>query len=154
MSQLKRIERDELEKILTDGIRRTRKRKENKMAVRLTNRDLKKLSPAVRKQMGAKVSKYNAERSGKYASKKEEKVAIDLALQERCGRIFQLKEQVRFEIVTSRDGSRPLHYIADFTYYDKFGKLHVVDAKGVQTQVYKLKKALMWERHGIKIVEV
>lgn len=124
------------------------------MSVRLSNRDIKKLSPSIRKQIGAKIQKYSAERVGKYDSKKEAKVAGDLALQERCGRIFDLREHVKFEIVTSREGSRPLHYEADFTYYDKLGKLHVVDAKGVLTQVYKLKKALMWERHGIRIEEV
>lgn len=123
------------------------------MAVRLSNQDLKKLSPAVRKQMGAKVQKYNNDRSSGYDSRKESKVAADLALQERCGRIFDLKEQVKFVIVTAREGSRVLHYVADFTYFDKYGKLHVVDAKGVLTQVYKLKKALMWERHGIRIEE-
>lgn len=124
------------------------------MSVRLSNRDLRKLSPQVRKQMGAKVSKYGAERVGKYDSKKEAKVAGDLALQERCGKIFDLKEHVRFEVVREREGSRPLFYEADFVYFDKMGRLHVVDAKGVRTQVYKLKKALMWERHGIRIEEL
>lgn len=124
------------------------------MSARLTNRDIKKLSPAVRKQIGAKVSKYGAERVGKYDSKKESKVAADLALYQRCGYISELREHVRFEIIAARGDSKPRHYEADFVYKDAAGKIHVVDAKGVKTDVYKLKKALMWERHGIKIEEV
>ena len=38
--------------------------------------------------------------------------------------------------------------------YIKGGKLHVVDAKGVKTDVYKLKKKLMRSLKGIEIEEV
>jgi hypothetical protein len=121
------------------------------MVVRLSNRDLKKLSPKVRKEMGAKVQKFNNNRSKEYDSDKEANYAAELRLWVRCGHIYELREQVPFEIVGSRGGSRPRVYIADFVYRDKDGKQHVVDVKGMQTAEFKLKKALMWERHGIRI---
>jgi hypothetical protein len=124
------------------------------MAVRLSNRDLKKLSPKVRKEMGVKVQKFNNNRGSGYHSDKESKYAAELRLWVRAGLIYDLREQVSFEIVGSRGGSRPRVYIADFVYKDKNSKQHVIDVKGMKTQVYLLKKALMWERHGIKIEEV
>ena len=47
---------------------------------------------------------------------------------------------------------RPVTYIADFVYHE--GKKEIVeDVKGYQTDVYKLKKRLMWVVHGIEIRE-
>ena len=47
---------------------------------------------------------------------------------------------------------RPVTYIADFVYYE--GKKEIVeDVKGYRTDVYKLKKRLMWVVHGIEIRE-
>jgi hypothetical protein len=38
---------------------------------------------------------------------------------------------------------RAIIYIADFQFYDVTdGKIHVVDAKGMKTEVYKIKKKL------------
>lgn len=77
----------------------------------------------------------------------------------RRGIISGLKMQVPFEIVPAdkdADGKklRALKYVADFTYYDKDGELHVEDVKGVRTAVYKLKKRLMWQVHRIAIEEI
>lgn len=77
----------------------------------------------------------------------------------RRGIISGLEMQVPFEIIpadTGADGKklRALKYIADFTYYDRMGKLHVEDVKGVRTAVYKLKKRLMWQVHRIAIEEI
>ena len=45
-------------------------------------------------------------------------------------------------------------YKADFTYYDKQAKYHVIDVKGMKTDIYKLKKKLMAWKYGIEIEEV
>ena len=46
-------------------------------------------------------------------------------------------------------------YVADFVYTDKrSGKTVVEDAKGMKTEVYKIKKKLMLYVHGIRIIEV
>lgn len=77
----------------------------------------------------------------------------------RRGIISGLEMQVPFEIVpadTGADGKklRALKYVADFTYYDMHGHLHVEDVKGVRTAVYKLKKRLMWHIYRIDIEEI
>ena len=50
---------------------------------------------------------------------------------------------------------RELCYYADFCYYTQDdGKFHVEDAKGMKTEVYKIKKKLMLYIHGIRIEEI
>lgn len=48
---------------------------------------------------------------------------------------------------------RPVKYIADFV-YEKDGKTVVEDAKGMKTDVYKIKRKLMLSIYGIRIQEV
>ena len=56
-------------------------------------------------------------------------------------------------IPKGKDGERAVKYIADFVYKEN-GQVIVEDVKGKKkTQVYILKRKLMLERHGIKILE-
>ena len=100
-----------------------------------------------------KPPKYGNERKGKYASKHEAKVAADLWTLVKNGKISGLREQVPFELVRGRDGVRGIFYIADFTFYED-GVWKVCDAKGVRTQVYILKRRMMFLIHGITIEEL
>lgn len=81
----------------------------------------------------------------------------ELNLMQRAGVISDLKCQVKFELIPSqRVGGkvwRPTTYVADFVYTEN-GKQVVEDAKGAKTEVYKIKKKLMYERHQIEIKEV
>ena len=93
----------------------------------------------------------------------------DLCLLEEQGVITDLKREVKFvlipaqreeETVTPRGKTRPgkviereCLYYADFV-YKKDGRLHVEDAKGMRTEVYKIKKKLMLYIHGIQIEEI
>lgn len=45
-------------------------------------------------------------------------------------------------------------YLADFVYKDSLGRIIVEDAKGMKTEVYKIKKKLMLYVHGIRVREV
>jgi len=94
----------------------------------------------------------------KFDSRKEYAYYTKLKLLEQSGEISTLKRQVPFlllETVKLNDKTyRQTKYIADFTYLDKNGKLHVIDVKGVKTQVYQLKKKLMAWKYGIEIEEV
>ena len=77
---------------------------------------------------------------------------------ERRKEIYGLALQQRFELIPAqrRNGKvieRACCYIADFCYV-KDGNLVVEDAKGVRTEVYKIKKKLMLERYNIRIQEV
>ena len=94
----------------------------------------------------------------KFDSRKEYAYYTKLKLLEQAGEISSLKRQVPFVVLETfklEDRTyRQTKYIADFTYLDKNGKLHVIDVKGVKTQVYQLKKKLMAWKYGIEIEEV
>lgn len=95
----------------------------------------------------------------RFQSKKEGQRWQELRLLQRAGEIDNLQRQVPFVICPqckTRTGKNQMarKYVADFVYTDKTGRLVVEDAKGVKTDVYKLKKALMLYFHGIEIQEV
>lgn len=94
----------------------------------------------------------------KFDSKKEMDYYIKLNMLEKAGKIKDLRLQVPFVVLETfklNDKTyKKTKYIADFTYYDKEGKYHVVDTKGVRTDVYKLKKKLMAWKYGIEIEEI
>jgi len=87
-----------------------------------------------------------------FHSKKEANHYIILKSMLNAGEISDLKLQERFRL--EMNGVKVCDYISDFTYLDKYGLKHVVDVKGVLTQVYRIKKKLMKACHGIDIVEV
>lgn len=98
-----------------------------------------------------------------FDSKHEALRWIELKYMERAGLIRDLKRQVKFCLVPTIEGEgkkirqRAVYYVADFEYWEKnydCWKRVVEDAKGVRTDVYKLKKKLMLWRHGIEIKEV
>ena len=92
----------------------------------------------------------------KFDSKKEMSYYIKLSMLQNLGKISELKTQVKFELQPSFEFNgkkiRPIYYIADFTYIQD-GKLHIVDTKGIRTDVYKLKKKMMMYK-GYEIEEV
>jgi hypothetical protein len=112
-------------------------------------------------QSTPKPNKFKAQRTGKYASKAEARRAAELKLLERAGKIQNLGEQVKFEIIPRQDDAdgkcleRACHYIADFVYTDPAtGQEIVEDCKGFRTPEYRLKKKLMLLGWGIQIKEV
>lgn len=96
----------------------------------------------------------------KFDSKKERAWYLKYKLMEKAGEIRDLQRQVPFTLIETfrlNDKTyRKTIYKADFTYYDKEGKYHVIDVKSpaTRTQVYKLKKKLMAWKYGIEIEEV
>lgn len=96
----------------------------------------------------------------KFDSQREHQRYVILKLMERAGKIKNLRRQVKFVLIpTQRDDSGKLlekecSYIADFCYYDfALGQEVVEDAKGMKTDVYKIKKKLMLYIHGIQVRE-
>lgn len=93
-----------------------------------------------------------------FASKKEAARYAELKLLERAGIISDLELQKRFELIPSQriDGKvveRPCYYVCDFAYCEG-GKQVIEDAKGMKTEVYKIKKKLMLYKYGIRVREV
>ena len=82
-----------------------------------------------------------------FDSKKECDHFIYLQYLEKAGEITDLQRQVRFELQPSfkHNGKtiRSITYVADFTFKDKDGLMHIQDTKGIKTEVYKIKKKMM-----------
>ena len=75
-----------------------------------------------------------------FDSKREARRFLQLKSLEKDGQIFNLKCQVKFELIPKQDGERACNYIADFVYKNAEGKVFVEDVKGKQTPVYRIKK--------------
>lgn len=67
-----------------------------------------------------------------------------------AGLIEQLQTQRTFQLRVN--GVLVATYTADFVYIED-GELVVEDCKGVRTELYKLKRDLMWAIHRIRIRE-
>ena len=90
-----------------------------------------------------------------FDSEREADRWISLKLLQRAGESRELRRQVSYELIAKNDLFRAVTYRADFVYVDvRTGETVVEDAKGVRTEVYKLKKKLMYDRYGIEIREV
>lgn len=102
--------------------------------------------------------KYRNVKSAGYDSKKESRRAQELKLLERAGKISDLQEQVKFDLIPAQyiDGKcveRACTWKADFVYVEN-NKTVVEDCKGVKTQQYIVRRKLMLWVHGIRITEV
>lgn len=96
---------------------------------------------------------------GTFDSLKEYRRWQELKLLQRAGDINNLFRQTPFGLIPAQRVNvkvveRAVKYIADFTYWTKDGEFVVEDAKGVRTDVFKIKKKLMLYVHGIQIKEV
>ena len=110
------------------------------------------------------MSKYRNERTEfdgiNFASMHEANRYAELKLLERAGLIHDLQLQRVYTLIGPQKDKagniieRPLKYIADFVYKDADGETVVEDAKGMRTDVYRIKRKLMLSIYGIRIKEV
>lgn len=93
-----------------------------------------------------------------FDSEKEKSFYIKFKLMQNSGEIHGLKLQQKFLLIEAfilnKKKYRETTYISDFTYRDKEDKLHIIDVKGMRTEVYKLKKKMMAYKYGIEIEEL
>lgn len=116
--------------------------------------------------MKNRYNKYNNKKiirnNEKFDSRKEYTVWLKLKRLEEMGEIRELQRQVPFILIPTQYGfdetgkkrvvERECKYIADFTYVDaKTNQLVVVDSKGVETDVFKIKKKLLLWLYNINI---
>lgn len=88
-----------------------------------------------------------------FSSGREARRYQELRALEKAGVIRGLELQPRYRLVVN--GVEVCSYYADFQYEDLERRRTVVeDAKGVRTEVYKLKKRLMLACLGIEVEEV
>jgi len=90
-----------------------------------------------------------------FHSKRELRYWLGLQARAKAGEIQHLARQISFPIhgVSPDGGKRYVcEYIADFVYWEQ-GVRHVVDAKGVRTPTYRLKRKFLAVQ-GILVEEV
>lgn len=128
----------------------------------VTPSDLQRMQ---REPQGAKPSKYKNVRvevdGVSFDSKREAGEYLRLKARLLAGEISELRRQVVFPLfapMLASGGSdarvEVARYIADFTYQDLEGRVHVVDAKGKRTALYALKAKWLNLQNGIAIEEV
>lgn len=76
----------------------------------------------------------------RFSSRREAMHYVYLRELQRKGTIHNLQLQVPFPFIY--EGKKIFKYVADFVYEDEFGT-HIVDVKGVRTQLFNLKKKLI-----------
>lgn len=109
--------------------------------------------------MRSKYGNRTVTRNGEtFDSAKEARRYGELVLLERAGQVFDLKRQVKYELIpTQKIGGKVVEractYVADFVYKEN-GKTVVEDTKGFRTKDYIIKRKLMLFIHGIRIKEV
>ena len=92
-----------------------------------------------------------------FDSKHELERWIVLKDMEKRGEITWLRRQVRYKVIPEMEYNgkklKPNYYVVDFE-YDKDGETILEDAKGVETEVYRLKKKLVYQIYGRWVHEV
>lgn len=108
---------------------------------------------------------------GSFDSMKEYRRYLDLVFLQECGKITDLKRQVKYlllpaqrepDIIGPRGGvkkgkliEKEVSYYADFVYkLSDTGTTIVEDTKGFRTKEYILKRKMMLYFHGIRINEI
>lgn len=95
----------------------------------------------------------------RFASKKEAQAYQRLKLMEQAGQIETLTLQPRFVlqdayVTPNGEKLRVVVYVADFMWVDRrTGRTHVLDAKGMKTQVYRIKEKLFRAKYPQYIFE-
>lgn len=109
-------------------------------------------------------SKYRNRRTNGFDSAKEWRRNQELETLQRAGEISELNRQVPFVLMssytiadeTTRQGFRTvreIRYIADFTYRLKDGTRIIEDVKGMQTDVFKIKRKLLERKIALGVIE-
>ena len=109
-------------------------------------------------------SKYRNKKTRGFDSAKEWRRNQELENMQRAGEISELNRQVPFTLMpsytipdeTTKQGFRTvreIRYVADFTYRLKNGKRIIEDVKGVQTDVFKIKRKLLERKIALGVIE-
>lgn len=112
----------------------------------------------------ARKNKYNNQKTIvdgiEFDSKKEADYYIHLKLLKRAGEIKDIGLQQRFVLQPGFEKNgvkyQPITYVADFVIVNNDGTTDVVDVKGFETQVFKIKKKLFEYKYpelSLKVVK-
>ena len=109
-------------------------------------------------------NKYGNKKTKGFDSAKEWRRNQELEIMQRAGEISELNRQVPFVLMpsytisdkTTKQGFktvREIRYIADFTYRLKDGTRIIEDVKGMQTDVFKIKRKLLERKIALGVIE-
>jgi hypothetical protein len=84
-------------------------------------------------------------------SRKEARIDAEFQLLLRAGQLVKVERKKRFPIIFK--GEKICDYECDWCITDRAGNVQVIDAKGLKTAVYRLKKKLMKIINHIDIIE-
>lgn len=123
---------------------------------------LKSRGQAIAKDKPKKKSKYSNKRTWVdgicFDSKKEADYYCQLKLLKRAGEIKDFGLQPRYELQPTfkKNGTthRSITYVADFVVTNLDGTTDIIDIKGVETQVFKIKKKLFEYKYPDKTLKV
>lgn len=124
---------------------------------RMSAKEYLKLSQ--RKKRSSKYNNHKVELDGYvFDSKAEAEYYSQLKLRKRANDIKSFKLQPEYILQSGfvKDGKKyqPIKYIADFEIHHKDGSIEVVDVKGVQTQVFRLKMRMFHKKYSYKLTLV
>ena len=98
-----------------------------------------------------KKSKYGARKVTvdgiKFDSQLEADYYVQLKLLQRAGQIDGFCRQGRFVVTEGANGERATEYVCDFVVFYPNGTFQIVDTKGVETEVFKLKRKAFAEKY-------
>lgn len=121
---------------------------------RMTARQFRKLSKSRSKYGNKKVTIDGHT----FDSKAEARYYSELKLRERAGEIlfFRLQPRYRLQDSFEKDGKkhRAINYVADFEIHHCNGSIEVVDVKGMQTEVFKIKQKMFNKKYPHKLTLV
>jgi hypothetical protein len=100
------------------------------------------MRPFVRHKFGAKRTEANGRT---YDSKAEARYAERLELRKRAGDVLFYLEQVPVRLPGKTK------YVVDFVVFEASGDVRFIDVKGMETQVFKLKKRQVEELYPFEI---
>lgn len=111
-----------------------------------------------------RTSKYNAKKVEidgiKFDSKAEGEYYLHLKQQVSERQILGFERQKRmllqegFSVEGVKGKIRPIFYVVDFIITENDGKITYIDVKGVETDVFKLKKKLFMKRYNTALLKV
>lgn len=112
-----------------------------------------------RKMIGKKPkSKYGARKTNvdgiSFDSQAEANYYCKLKILLQKGEIDGFCRQARFLVTDGKDGKKGTEYVTDFIIFCRDGTYRIVDVKGVQTPVFKLKIKCMKEKYPNLKVEL
>jgi len=116
--------------------------------VRLSEEEARRLG-IIRDQ--PKKNKYGARKVTvdgiKFDSQLEADYYCNLKLLQRAGQILGFCRQARFVVTEGTDKRRPTEYVCDFVVFYPDGRTTIVDTKGVETEVFKIKRKAFAEKY-------